>query len=356
MTTSSTRRATVIGTGLIGGSIGAALRARGWHVSGADARPGAASRALELGVIDEVGIDPASEITFVATPVSVVAVAAQEALATTRGVVTDVGSVKEAVTDAVRDPRFVGGHPMAGSENLGVDGARADLFEGAVWTLTPRAHTSDEAYETVRSVVGSLGAEVLTLDPAQHDALVAVVSHVPHLTAASLMRLATERSEEHNALLRLAAGGFRDMTRVAAGSPEIWPDICTSNRSAILATLDHLMGELGRFRSLIDEGDRAGLLTDLTEAQAARRNLPSRATVPDHVTEVRIPVRDEPGQVAAVAVLATDLGVNLRSLQTVDAAEGGGGMLHVVLESGEAEVLLRALLERGYHPSSERLE
>ncbi len=356
MTTSTPRRATVIGTGLIGGSIGAALRARGWHVSGTDADAAAADRALALGVIDEVGVDPDSEITFVATPVSLVATVAREALAATGGVVTDVGSVKESVADAVRDPRFVGGHPMAGSEQLGVEGARDDLFEGAVWTLTPVAHTSDEAFETVRSVVGSLGAEVLTLDPAQHDALVAVVSHVPHLTAASLMRLATERSEEHRALLRLAAGGFRDMTRVAAGSPDIWPDICTSNRTAILATLDHLVEELARFRALVDAGDRAGLLADLTAAQDARRNLPSRVAAPDHVTEVRIPVRNEPGQVAAVAVLATDLGVNLRSLQTVDATEGRGGMLHVVLESSEAEVLHRALLDRGYRPSLERLE
>src|SRR5437879_1464644 len=208
----------------------------------------ARTRALELGAIDAVGDDPDAELTFVATPVGSVAAA----VSGRPGVVTDVGSVKASIVAAVDNPRFVGGHPMAGSEQEGVDGSRADLFQGAVWVLTPVATTDHAAHALVRSVVSSFGAEVVELPPERHDALVAVVSHVPHLTAASLMRLASERSEEHAALLCLAAGGFRDMTRIAAGHPGIWPDICIENQEAITEVLDLLIAELTAMRHRVE--------------------------------------------------------------------------------------------------------
>ncbi|MEQ1787207.1 MAG: prephenate dehydrogenase/arogenate dehydrogenase family protein, partial [Acidimicrobiales bacterium] len=215
------RRAAVVGTGLIGGSIGLALRRRGWHVTGFDHDDATAARALELGALDAVGRDPDAELTFLATPVRAVVDAATVALAAGPGIVTDVGSVKASIVEGVGDPRFIGGHPMAGSEQDGIDGADADLFAGAVWVLTPTATTDDDAFALLRSVITDLGADVVALAPDHHDALVAVVSHVPHLTAASLMRLADDRSTEHRALLRLAAGGFRDMTRIASGHPGI---------------------------------------------------------------------------------------------------------------------------------------
>src|SRR3546814_17733671 len=124
---------------------------------------------------------------------------------------------------------------MAGSEQEGVDGATGDLFEGAVWVLTPTADTDDEAYARIRGIVAGFGAEVIDLPPQRHDELVAVVSHVPHLTAASLMRIADERADEHVALLRLAAGGFRDMTRIASGHPGLRPHISQEHRGAITA-------------------------------------------------------------------------------------------------------------------------
>src|SRR5947209_7798163 len=173
-------RANIVGTGLIGGSIGLGLRAQGWYVTGRDADPARAARAVELGALDTVGEDPDAAVTFVATPVSSIVGEAQRALRQP-GVVTDVGGVKGPIVAGVNDPRFVGGHPMAGSEQEGVDGARPDLFEGATWVLTPRLDTDADAYTRVRSVVTSLGAEVLALPPERHDDLVATVSHVPHL-------------------------------------------------------------------------------------------------------------------------------------------------------------------------------
>src|SRR5690606_34165312 len=176
----------------------------------------------------------------------------KDALASTSGIVTDVGSVKAPIVRAVGDARFIGGHPMAGSEQEGIEGADPSMFEGAVWVLTPTHDTDDDALAMLAAVVSDLGADVVALPPDGHDALAAVVSHVPHLTAVTLMRLAAERAEEHVALLRLAAGGFRDMTRIASGHPAIWPDICAQNREAIVDTLDALIGGLQRIRDHVD--------------------------------------------------------------------------------------------------------
>ncbi len=352
----TSRRAGVVGTGLIGGSIGLALRQRGWHVTGHDADPTRAERALALGALDAVGVDAAAEITFVATPVGAVGRVVVETLGTTRGLVTDVGSVKASIVEAVDDARFVGGHPMAGSEQEGVEGADAELFEGAVWVLTPTAATDDAAYAAVRTVVSSFGAEVVALSPAQHDALVAVVSHVPHLAAATLMRLADERAEEHAALLRLAAGGFRDMTRVAAGHPGIWPDICGENRVAIVDMLDRLVEALADMRDVVAKDDRAGLLAVLERARAARVNLPARFSRPSDLSELRVPVPDRPGVLADVTTLATDLSVNILDLEIAHSSEGQRGVLIMVVEAALAERFHGGLLARGYRPSLRRLE
>jgi prephenate dehydrogenase len=344
-------RAVVVGTGLIGGSIGMRLRQVGWHVTGRDQLAERAERALALGALDAVGDDPDAAITFVATPVQAVAGEARRALGAGTGLVTDVGGVKASIVEAVADPRFVGGHPMAGSEQEGVDGATADLFEGATWVLTPTGGTDAAAYAQVRQIVGSLGAEIVALPPERHDELVAVVSHVPHLAAATLMRLADERSVEHRALLRLAAGGFRDMTRVAAGHPGIWPDICSDNRDAIVSVLDELTAALQQMRDVVAVDDRKELLASLEQARAARVNLPARFRTAADLREVRIPVPDRPGVVADVAILAADLDVNIVDLEIAHSTEGPQGVLVMLIETAAVEVFRAALVGRGYRPA-----
>ncbi|MCB0961723.1 MAG: prephenate dehydrogenase/arogenate dehydrogenase family protein [Acidimicrobiales bacterium] len=345
------RRAQIVGTGLLGGSVGLALRRAGWHVTGTDADPATEARARELGAVDATGWDRDAEIAFVATPVRAIVGAAREALDRTAGVVTDLGSVKASIAATVDDPRFVGGHPMAGSEQLGVDGSDADLFGGAVWVLTPTDGTDPDRFATVDAVVRSLGADVVALTPERHDALVAVVSHVPHLTAAALMTLADERASEHAALLRLAAGGFRDMTRVAAGTPTIWPDICGENRAAIVEVIDQLRGELDRMRTLVEGDDHDGLLRVLERAQGARRNLPSRVVDPSDVAEVRVPVLDRGGVIAEVSTLAAELGVNIADLEIAHSSEGDRGVLILLVERERADTFRAGLVERGYHPT-----
>ncbi|MEA2973510.1 MAG: prephenate dehydrogenase [Actinomycetota bacterium] len=346
-----TDRAVVVGTGLIGGSIGLALRARGWRVTGRDADPERAARALTLGALDAVGHDPDADLTFVCVPVLAIPGEARAALAAGSGLVTDVGSVKGPLAAAVADPRFVGGHPMAGSEQEGVDGADARLFEGATWVLTPTVDTDPNAFARIRSVVTSLGADVVALPPERHDELVAMVSHVPHLTAATLMALAADGAEEHAALLRLAAGGFRDMTRVAAGSPAIWPDICAENRDAIVASLDRLLDALAGMRDLVKDGDRDRLLVALERARAARVNLPARVAVPEELAEVRVPVPDRPGVLAEVTTLLGEMGVNIVDLEIAHSVEGPQGVLVMVVRRQEAEDVRSALTDRGYRPS-----
>jgi prephenate dehydrogenase len=336
------RRAAVVGTGLIGGSVALALQDAGWFVTGSDIDPARAARALELGVINSVGSDPAAEITFLAVPVGSVASAAQEALRS-GGVVTDVGSVKAPLVAAVQDANFVGGHPMAGSEAIGVEGARSDLFQATTWVLTPTAVTNPEAQALVHSVVRSFGAEVLTLDPAQHDHLVAAVSHVPHLTAASLMDLAATRAEQHSAVLRLAAGGFRDMTRIAAGDPGMWLDICHDNRDAILGVLDDLLASLKSMREIVAEGDSEALEQRLRFAQEARRSLPTGAPAAEQLAEIRVSVIDQPGELAAVTALATELSVNVYDVEVAHSAGDQRGRLILVVDADRAASLADAL-------------
>jgi prephenate dehydrogenase len=349
-------RATVVGLGLIGGSVAAGLRARGWHVTGSDVDAGREGAARSRGFVDAIGLDPAAEVTVVATPVAAVASAVKEALAATTGWVTDVGSVKASVVAEVTDPRYVPGHPMAGSEQHGLDGADGDMFEGAIWVLTPTPATADAAFSAVARLVASLGAEVVVLAPDRHDALVAVVSHVPHLTAATMMALADERAEEHAALLRLAAGGFRDMTRVASGQPAIWPDICAENRAAIVDTLDALIRGLGETRTMVASGDRTRLLARLERARAARQNLPSRVAAGVDLSEVRIPIPDRPGAAAEVFGLAAELGVNIADFEVVHSAEGDKGVLILVIEAANTDYFRGGLVARGFRPGVRTLD
>jgi prephenate dehydrogenase len=347
------RRAVIVGTGLIGASVALALRDQGWRVAGVDRDEARLDEALAAGVIDAVGNDPDADLVVVAVPVSAVTAAAREALAACpHATVTDVGSVKAPIADAISDSRFVGGHPMAGSEQDGLKGADAHLFQGATWVLTPTEATDPARYADLRATISSIGADVVELRPENHDALVALVSHVPHLTAVTLMGIAASQAEEHATLLRLAAGGFRDMTRIAAGHPAIWPDICAENRDAILAGLDALSASLAEVRAAVAEGDRGELLQRLETARAARVNLPARIARAEELAEIRIPVPDRPGVLAEVTTLAGELDVNVLDLEIAHSAEGDRGVLIVTVDAQAAPRLCAALEARGYRPAA----
>ena len=346
-----TRSAIIAGTGLIGGSVGMALRKAGWHVTGVEPDSRRASSAVAAGAVDCIGEPGPCDLGVVATPPAALAAVGRRLLDAGAAVVTDVGRVKSPVVGAVNDPRFVGGHPMAGSEQDGLAGAHPDLFRDAVWVLTPTAITDDAALAAVREIVSQLGAQAIALAPERHDALVAVVSHVPHLTAAVLMRIAEGRSTEHRALLRLAAGGFRDMTRVAAGHPAIWPEICVENRSAITDVLDELLDELVEMRLIVSGGDREELLARLESARNSRRSLSTGAPEPSRLTEVRTAIRDQKGELARITTLAADLDVNIYDLEIAHSAEGPRGVVLALVDSEVAEQFAQGLSGAGYRPS-----
>jgi prephenate dehydrogenase len=352
----------LVGTGLVGGSVGLACTARGIDVHGYDRDGQRLTRAKELGAItlafdslaDAVaGVD----LVVVAVPVGAIASVVAEALDAGAPLVTDVGSVKGPVVARVEDAvphaaaRYVGGHPMAGSEQEGVDGARADHFVGATWVLTPTVATDERTYTAVHAFVRTLGAEVVTVTPSHHDVLVATVSHVPQLAASTLMDVATAHEEEHRTLLRLAAGGFRDMTRIAAGHPGIWPDILGANRDAVLAALDAYLAALQSARDLVAGDDRDGLLSLLQRARRARRNLPVGATVATDLVELRVPVPDRPGVLAEVTTLAGRLGVNVADVEIAHSMEGRAGVVVLVVAADGADALEAGLHDLGYATS-----
>ena len=212
--------------------------------------------------------------------------------------------------------------------------------------------TDPGTYTRVRNILADIGANMVALEPSQHDSLVAVVSRVPHLTAATLMDLAAGLGEEHAALLQLAAGGFRDMTRIAAGQPTIWLDICEENAGAIVETLDLLIDALGAMRRRVADHDARSLLEILDRASTARRALGERAPLPEELVEVRIPVPDRTGMIAEITVLVTELGINIVDLEIAHSVDGNQGVMVVVVDQLSAPTLLATLSGRGCRATS----
>jgi prephenate dehydrogenase len=274
----SHRHVTIIGVGLLGGSLGLAIkeRRRGVHVAGVGRRRESLQEAMRIGAINSAHLhaaEPAaaSDLIILATPVGAFARHMQAiAPVLKRGaVVTDVGSTKAAVDRMARrilgrSGRFVGGHPMAGSELKGPSHARADLFVGAPCILTPTRDTPRAVLATVERLWRALGARVVRMSPAAHDRAVAAVSHLPHVLAVLLMTL------PRRADLEVAASGFADSTRLAGGDVEMWRDIFMTNRKAILAAIDAFDEDLMRLRDLVETGDAKGIEQFLAAAKARR--------------------------------------------------------------------------------------
>ncbi len=351
--------AVVVGTGLIGGSVALALKAQGYVVFGVDHDGERLADAKARGFIDGIGDDPSAILVVVAVPASSVRQATEAILAlpdrNPEVLVTDVCGVKAPIVEAIGDPRFIGGHPMAGSEQLGLRGARADLFVGATWVLCPTAGTDPSRYARLAQILGAMGAMVVGLDAGDHDRLVAVVSHVPHLLASTLMHRAVVGAESDGALLQLAAGGFRDMTRVAAGDPVIWPEVLVGNAAAVTATLDQVVEDLVGLRSMVADGDAGALRRFLATTSVARQALPARQSVPVELAIVRVVVPDRPGVLAEVTRVASDLGVNVVDLQIAHSVEGSAGVLLLTVGAALSSTLVEALTALGYALSVEHL-
>lgn len=354
-----TVRVALVGVGLVGGSIGLALRTNSDHyvISAYDQDSETAEAAVAQGVAPTVAESArtaasGADLIVIAVPVSsIVDVAAEIAPGLSHGaVVTDVGSVKAPIVSGMYDVlphgvHFVGGHPMAGSEQAGIQAASADLFVNACWAITPTAESDPEAVRTVHRLVTALGAAPLSLDPVVHDTVVAVVSHLPQVASSSLMNVASAHAQQAS-VLAMAAGGFRDMTRIAGGAPHIWEDILIENAAAVRTMLDDYSAALEGFRDALDDRERLHEL--LESARAARRALPARTDGADRFAVV-VAVADEPGTFADVMTAVGCSGINIADVELRHSPEGGGGLLTIDVIGHEAATkALDVLGERGY--------
>ncbi len=350
-------RIAVIGVGLIGGSIGLAARERlGATVTGTGRRRTSLETALQRGAVDRVTdtIEAAvadAELVFVAVPVGLLPATAAAALAAAPSdcVVSDVGSTKRAVVTAIDDERFVGGHPLAGAETAGVEHARADLFDGATWYLTPTERTSGVLYERLHRLLHGLGARPTAIDASTHDRILATVSHLPHVFANVLVAQAARALEAGGERLPATGPSFRDATRVAGASSDVWTDIYLSNSDALSAQIDDAIERLRTIRESITSAD-AGHVTAWNDAAADdRRRLLEAQLAGSPVFELRASVPNRPGVIAQLALELGRAGVNITDMALYPAADMSEGVVALWIAGADAaERAERLVSELGY--------
>lgn len=347
----------VLGVGLIGGSIGLAVRRRASAcVCGYDPDAGVRAKALQLGAIDRAATDVAdavrdADVVFVATPVGALSETVREALleASADCVISDVGSTKRVLVDAGTDARFIGGHPLAGAETAGVEHAREDLFKDAVWYLTPAmGSTAGVLYERLHRLLTSIGARPTAIDADTHDRLLAAVSHLPHVLANLVVaQAASTLGDAAQGRVPAVGPSFRDATRVAGANSAIWTDIYMSNRDALVAAIDDFSARLAQVRANLQEGD-AKAVTDWNEAaRADRERLLVAGLSSGAVAELRVSVPNRPGVIAEIALALGRAGVNILDLALAPSEDNHQGVVALWIggdgEPARAEGLIAEL-------------
>ncbi len=353
------RKITVIGMGLIGGSMALALKRvnYGAWIVGYDLSIDSLESALRAGAIDQIAksIQEAvrdSELVVLAVPVGHYG-AIMRAMAPHLGkgvIVTDVGSVKGHVCQLAADilPEtavFIGGHPMAGSEQGGFTAATPTLFENAYYFVTPQNNTSEDGLSRLRDLIQAMGAYPIPLKGAEHDKIAATISHIPHLAAVILVGLL--ESDERLSYQSFVGGGFRDTTRIASGSPEMWKDIFLYNRKEMLRGIQKLEQGIGEIKGYLEEKDEFNILRLLKNAKNTRDQIPHR--LPDYIVplyDIVIDLEDRPGAIGELTQLLGDNNINIKEIEVLHVREGERGAIRVGLETLEGEKQALELLKR----------
>jgi prephenate dehydrogenase len=339
--------------GLIGGSIGLAARRRlDAEVVGHSRSPATVERAVELGALDRGAASVAeacegAELVFCAGPVAALPGQVREALDACGPdtVVTDVGSTKGELVDALGgDERFIGGHPLAGAETAGVGNARADLFEGARWYLTPTERSSGILYDRLQRAVAGLGARPQAISAEAHDRLMATVSHLPHVLANVLAAQAAAELTRDSERLPEVGPSFRDATRVAGSNPAIWGDIFAANREAVVGAIEDAIARLGEARELIRSGETSAVAGWHGAAAVDRRRLLEDDRTGGPLREVRVVVANRPGTVAELALALGEAGVNIEDMALHPAADMKSGAISLWVSGGEQAKRAAALV------------
>jgi prephenate dehydrogenase len=336
-----TQLAIVHGTGLIGASIGLALKTHGWRVAGWDPDPTVLDEATSVGAIDRRlqrgdDLDDRADIIFLCGPLDAT-LGTLNSLETTT-VITDVASVKQPVVAAgAHLPGFVAGHPMAGSAVSGPRFASAHLFHGASWVIC-NDNPNEMAMGQLSRLVTAMGANPVILSAADHDAHVATVSHLPRVLASGLIELVARSP----GAARLSAGSFRDLTRVAGSGGSWWSGVLTNNRGPISSAIGELIDILKEWDADLAAADEKAIAARLLDAEEGRSQLGAP------VAEVRVVLFDRPGEVGRVGVALSDSGVDLRDIQLRHAEYGGGGILTLSIAAADASALRSALATQGF--------
>jgi prephenate dehydrogenase len=315
--------------------------------------PQGVERGVEAGALDRGAETVAAacegaEVVFCAAPVGALPGLARAALAACGpdAVVTDVGSTKREIVAALGgDERFIGGHPLAGAETSGVENARADLFEGARWYLTPTERSGGLLYDRLQRAVAGLGARPQAIDAATHDRLMATVSHLPHVVANVLVGQAAAELTRDSERMPEVGPSFRDTTRVAGSNPAIWGDVFASNRESVAEAIDAVVARLREAAELIRNGDRAVVASWHAAAAADRRRLLEAELAGGQLRELRVVVANRPGTIAELALALGEAGVNIEDMALHPAPDMRSGAVSLWV-AGEEQAQRAAALVR----------
>lgn len=339
-----TTKIAIFGVGLIGGSLALCLKGKpGITVVGHSHRPESMKRIMERGVVDvatlsmeEAACD--ADFIFLCVPVGNLESYLKQLneLPLKQGcIITDVGSTKAAVATCAEGfshpgVHFIGGHPMAGSERSGVEAASSLLFENAFYVLTPSPDVPEEAYTRLEQLLTHTRAQIVRVEPMLHDEIVGAISHLPHIIAVALVNQVRDYNENNELYRMLAAGGFRDITRIASSDPIIWRDILLSNRDVLLSLLRDWNQEVGGFISMLEGMDGTGIEEAFKKANMFRSELPERRKgAITSLFDIYIDVPDHPG---IIGQIATELGVrkiNLSNIQIIESREDVPGVMRL---------------------------
>ncbi len=342
----------VVGAGLLGTSIGLALRRRGVDVALRDVNPENVRIATTIGAANVEASSVEPQLVVVAVPPDHLAPEVVAALRGTDAAVTDVGSVKSAPLAAVRDlapddvARYVGSHPMAGSERSGPFAASESMFDGRPWAVTPHEDADPDVVALVTELTRVCGAAPVTFSPEEHDQAVARTSHLPHLLAAMAAGRLTDAPAEH---LALSGQGVRDVTRIAAGDPGLWQQILTANTAALTVLLSAVRDDVDTLLTALAEGDRPRLAGILDRGVAGTAVIPGKHGGPSRSeTTLFVAVPDHPGELARLLADAGDIGVNVEDLRIDHDPSREYGLVELTVATDHADHLLSSLEDRGW--------
>ncbi|WP_010245700.1 prephenate dehydrogenase [Acetivibrio cellulolyticus] len=344
------KKVTVIGLGLIGGSLAKALKERLdiTDITAVDISNQSLDQALKEGYVShgytELNDDVYnSDLIFVCTPVKN-AIEYIKKLAKKVGpdcLITDVASTKSEIVNFVNSmdnpPRFIGGHPMAGTEKSGFMSSLSHLFENAYYILTPAKSTQNTDIETMRDIINHIGGLPVVIDAEDHDFVTATISHVPHIIASALVNLVGKSDYPDGKMQTLAAGGFKDITRIASSSPEMWENVVLSNKQKIKGVLDTFVETLYEFKQRMDDNDSKGINNYFSTAKELRDSIPdNRKGLLISLYEVIVDVVDKPGIIGEIATILGNNGINIKNINVSNSREFEQGCLRITLPDSES--------------------